>query len=84
MPALAVGGYTPVHTDDHVLVYERSAEGQRMRVALNLSHVDRQLEWPERHGQVLLSTYLDREGEIGPRLDLRADEGVLIQSTMAP
>jgi alpha-glucosidase len=78
MPALATGGYAHVYTDDDLLVYERSTADQRIRIALNLSHNGRQLDWSEPDGQVLLSTHLDRDGEVGPRLDLRPDEGLVI------
>jgi alpha-glucosidase len=78
LPALSVGGYTPVHTDDDLLVYGRAAEGQRVQVALNLSHKSRQLRWESPHARVLVSTHLDRDGEVGDRLDLRADEGVVV------
>jgi alpha-glucosidase len=78
MPALSVGVYTHVHTDDDLLVYERTAEGQRVQVALNLSHAERQLPWPTPRARVLVSTHLDRDGEVGDRLDLRPDEGVVV------
>jgi alpha-glucosidase len=78
LPALLAGAYTHVHTDDDLLVYERAAEGQRVQVALNLSHNSRQLRWESPHARVLVSTHLDRDGEVGDRLDLRADEGVVV------
>jgi alpha-glucosidase len=81
LPALSVGAYTHVHTDDDLLVYERAAEGQRVQVALNLSHSPRQLEWPAPRGRILVSTHLDRDEEVGDRLDLRADEGVVVVVT---
>ncbi|MBV8716551.1 MAG: DUF3459 domain-containing protein [Chloroflexi bacterium] len=77
MPALSVGTYMHVYTDDDLLVYERAVAQERVRVALNLSHRERQLEWRAPRGKVLLSTHLDRDGEVGPRLDLRPDEGVV-------
>ena len=78
MPALAVGAYAHVSTDDDVLVFERSAGGQRLRVALNLSHTSRTLDWPDPRGRIVVSTHLDRVEDVGDRLSLRADEGVVI------
>ena len=78
-PALSVGSYRPAYTDDDVLVYVREAEGQRVFVALNLSSVPRTLPWsPEAGRRVALSTHLDREEDVGNRLELRADEGVVV------
>jgi alpha-glucosidase len=72
-----VGGYTRVHADDDLLVYERATGEERLRVALNLSSTPRTLEWPEPHARVLISTHLDREDEVGEQLALRPDEGVV-------
>jgi len=77
-PALSVGSYTPVHVDDDLLVYERSAGGERRSVALNLSHTPRALHWAEPRARLILSTHLDREGEVGEQLELRPDEGVIV------
>jgi len=77
-PALAVGEYVHVHSDDDLLVYERVVDDERVRVALNLSHAARSLEWSEPHSRVVISTHLDRDGEVGDRLNLRADEGVVV------
>jgi len=77
-PALAVGSYAPVHTDNDLLVYERAAGAERVQVALNLSHAARSLPWPNPKSRIRISTHLDREDEVGPRLELRPDEGVLI------
>jgi len=78
MPALSVGSYKHVYTDDDLLVYERSAGAERVLVALNLSHSARTLAWSERGSRIILSTHPDREEEVGDRLDLRADEGVVM------
>ena len=72
------GDHTPVHTDDDLLVYERSSNGERRLVALNLSHSPRTLAWKEPRTRIVLSTHLDREGEVGDQLELRADEGVVM------
>ncbi|HEX8968914.1 MAG TPA: alpha-amylase family glycosyl hydrolase [Chloroflexota bacterium] len=75
--ALAVGGYRQVYADDDLLIFERSLNGERKRVAVNLSHTPRSLAWSEPRSRIVLSTHLDREGEIGQRLELRADEGLV-------
>jgi alpha-glucosidase len=78
-PALAVGAYRPIYIDDALLVYEREAEGERRRVALNLSSTPRELRWSGPGARILLSTQLDRSGEgVSDRLALRADEGVVL------
>ena len=76
--ALSVGGYAPVYNDDDLLVYERQADDMRVRVALNLSHAARTIPWSEPKSTVMLSTHLDRDGEVGEQLDFRADEGVVL------
>ncbi|MBV9581165.1 MAG: DUF3459 domain-containing protein, partial [Chloroflexi bacterium] len=63
--ALSVGAYSRVYDDEDVLVYERSAGGERVRVALNLSHAARSLAWAEPRAQVVVSTHLDRDGDVG-------------------
>jgi alpha-glucosidase len=78
LPALSIGDYTRVYADEALLVYGRATEGQRLRVALNLSHTARTLAWPDPHARVLISTHLDREAEVGEQLALRPDEGVVI------
>jgi alpha-glucosidase len=80
-PALSVGAYAHVYTDNDLLVYERAARGQRLRVALNLSPSARTLDWREPRDRVVVSTHLDRAGDIGRHLELRADEGVVVELT---
>jgi alpha-glucosidase len=76
-PALAVGDYRHVHTDDDLFVYDRVSDGEHFRIALNFSHEPRSLDWAVPEAQVVLSTHLDRDGEVGTRLDLRAGEAVV-------
>jgi alpha-glucosidase len=79
-PALSIGTYRRAYTDDSVLVYVREAQGRRVFVALNLSSRPRGLGWSSEAGnRIVLSTYLDRQEEAGNRLELRADEGVIVQ-----
>jgi alpha-glucosidase len=78
-PALALGSYRQVYSDNDLLVYERALDGERRWVALNLSHSERVLPWHDRGERVVLSTHLDRKGPVGQRLELRADEGVVLE-----
>ena len=79
-PALSIGTYRRAYTDDGVLVYVREAQAQRVFVALNLSSRPRGLGWSSETGnRIVLSTYLDRQEDVGNRLELRADEGVIVQ-----
>ena len=78
-PALSIGSYRHAYTDDSVLVYVREAQGQRVFVALNLSSRPRRLPWsPEAGSRIVLSTHLDRQEDAGSRLEVRADEGVIV------
>jgi alpha-glucosidase len=78
--ALQVGTYGSVHVTDEVLAYTRQMGTRRLLVALNLSGTAVQV--PSRgstHATVLLSTYLDREGDdCGSCIELRADEGAIV------
>jgi alpha-glucosidase len=81
-PELAVGSYRSIYTDDDLLIYEREAGAYgRCEVALNLSgrpHVYRRSGGPAR---ILISTHLDRRDErVAAALELRADEGVVLES----
>jgi alpha-glucosidase len=78
--SLSVGSYRRVFSDDAVLVYERSTNGERRLVALNFSNAPRAVEWSAPRGRILLSTHLDREGDvIDKQLELRADEGLIVE-----
>jgi alpha-glucosidase len=78
-PALAVGTYRRLYSDDDLLVYMREADGARREIALNLADRPRVYRRSEPAARILLSTHLDRAGEKveGP-LELRADEGVVL------
>jgi alpha-glucosidase len=80
-PALAVGGYAPVPAEGDVLAYLRSHGARRFLIALNLGP---QAQSPDLGalggGRIALSTHLDREDEqVSGTLDLRADEGVIVE-----
>ncbi len=80
-PALHGGSYRSVDgVPKDCFVYWREAGDQRRLIALNFSGMPQQIELPEaRHGQVVLSTYLDREGPTGGTiLGLRPHEGLIV------
>jgi alpha-glucosidase len=79
--ALSIGDYVAFETGGHIFGYERRYGSERLAIALNLGHEAEAVELPERvgPGRVLLSTWLDREGErINSTLAIRPDEGVII------
>ncbi len=69
--ALSLGDMTLLDAPDGVLAYERSHDGQRLRILLNLTSNAIALDW---EGDPLLSTL---GGEPKPRT-LRADEGLIL------
>ena len=79
--ALAWGRYQPVEVGNRdCFVYLREAGDQRRLIALNFTNNERRLNVPGLEaGRILLSTYLDREGEVQlSNLHLRPSEGLLI------
>ena len=86
-PALTHGSYHPVaarQDQSDVLAYRRRDGGREFLVVLNLASQAKEIQAageadPLRHGHLVLSTHLDREGElVGGSLNLRADEGVIV------
>jgi alpha-glucosidase len=77
--ALARGTVEDVASHGSVLSYVRRAGARRLLVALNLSHEAVSFGAPEA-GRLLISTMLDRtRAAIGPVVDLRADEGIIVE-----
>lgn len=77
--AFAVGHYRAVAAEGDILAYLREAEGQRFLVVLNLGH-EAQHFATEFTGPIVLTTALNREGEtVSGGLDLRGDEGVIVE-----
>ncbi len=80
--ALAYGDYEPVAMTGDLLAYVRTLGNRRLLMALNLGndpHAVSFAEAIEDRGRILISTHLDREGEImDGDLNLRANEGVII------
>jgi alpha-glucosidase len=77
--ALRVGKYSLIPSAQDVLAYSREFAGERLLIALNLSHEARPsaIHW-EGAAKLHASTCLDRDGEIHSPLNLRPDEGVIL------
>jgi alpha-glucosidase len=78
--ALSVGDYEPVMAGD-LLAYLRNSPQESLLIALNLGADPASLFLPSRaaNGRIILSTMLDRPGEIcSGRLQLRANEGLIV------
>jgi alpha-glucosidase len=81
LPQLQSGDYVPVAAEGDLLIYRRGSEERAATIVLNLGAEPLSIESEAAGlaGEILLSTLMDRNGErIGDRLDLRADEGVII------
>ena len=81
-PALNRGAYVNHRVDGDVLAYERQHDGVRLLVGLNFSTAPQRLALPEdaAEGRLLLSTWLDRDGErLSGATELRASEGVIVR-----
>jgi alpha-glucosidase len=81
LPQLVSGDYEPIAAEGDILLYRRHAEGQAVIVALNLGAEPASVSSNAVGfgGEILLSTFLDRQGEkIDGEVDLRGDEGVII------
>jgi alpha-glucosidase len=79
-PALYGGHYQPLDAAADCFVYLRAAESERRLVTLNFSSQPRKLQLSlQEKGELLLSTYLDREGSARlAELALRPYEGVIV------
>jgi alpha-glucosidase len=81
-PALAVGSYAPVEAAGNLLAYAREKDGRRFLIVLNLGSEPQTVGAA---GRVVLSTFLDREDEaVGETLDLRGDEGLIMETVRRP
>jgi alpha-glucosidase len=80
-PQLRSGDYVPIAAQGDLLLYRRQSEGQAVVIALNLGDQPVSIASGAAglNGDILLSTFLDREGEkVEDTLDLRGNEGVII------
>ncbi len=83
-PALSSGDYVPIAAAGDPLLYRRRREGRSVVVALNLGGdpVSVTTSSIGFGSKILLSTFLDRQGEsVEGVLDLRDNEGVIIGET---
>jgi alpha-glucosidase len=81
LPQLVSGAYVPIAAEGDLLLYRRQSEGRSVVIALNLGAepVSVASDAIGLTGEILLSTFLDRQGEkIRGSLDLRGNEGVII------
>jgi alpha-glucosidase len=81
-PALSVGEYAPLPAVEDLIAYVRKAGERRLVIVLNLGAKPRSFNLTdlESDAMVLLSTHFDRARErLGDALDLRGDEGVIIE-----
>jgi alpha-glucosidase len=81
MPELVSGDYLPIAAQGDLLLYRRQTEGKAVVIALNLGAepVSIASDAAGLDGEILLSTFLDRQGEkIEGALDLRGNEGAVI------
>jgi alpha-glucosidase len=81
-PALTRGDWKPLCVQGGAFVYLRVAGAHRLMIALSMTDEPHAilLERRLRGGRILLSTHLDRgEEPVENELDLRADEGVIVE-----
>jgi alpha-glucosidase len=82
LPPLVAGDYAPIAAQGDLLLYRRQSAGQTVVMALNLGDqpVSVTAGLIGAGSEILLSTFLDRQGEkISAALDLRGNEGVIIE-----
>ncbi|MFL6812978.1 MAG: alpha-amylase family glycosyl hydrolase [Bradyrhizobium sp.] len=81
LPQLTDGVYVPIAAQGDLLLYRRQSNDSSALIALNLGDepVSIASEAAGLSGEILLSTFLDRQGErVQGALDLRGNEGVII------
>ena len=84
LPPLRSGDHVPVAATGNLLLYRRQSEGRSIAVALNLGDEPVSIASMSSGltGEILLSTSLDRRGEIiDGTVDLRSNEGAIIGLT---
>ena len=80
-PALSVGGKRMLAAPEDVIAFERAHANERYIVVLNLGREPRRMELEAHAARVVLSTHLDRDEQaVGPGVDLRADEVVVLRA----
>jgi alpha-glucosidase len=78
--ALTLGSYRPIVADGDLILYMRENAEEQILIALNLGSNPASVRFPQpMRGQVLVSSFADRDGEtIKGRIDLRDNEGLVI------
>jgi alpha-glucosidase len=80
-PALTSGEYAPIAAAGDLLMYRRRSQGNAVVVALNLGDEPISVTTSSigSGGEILLSTFLDRQGEsVEGVLDLRGNEAIIV------
>jgi alpha-glucosidase len=81
-PALRLGAYRPIAAGGDLLLFIRSHDEESILVVLNLGSEPALVSSAAERwrGRLLLSSFLDREGEsVDREIALRADEGVVVE-----
>jgi alpha-glucosidase len=81
-PALAVGEFTPLPAARELIAYIRKTTGRRLLIVLNLGTEARDYRLADLNcsARLLLSTHVGRfEAELSEKIELRGDEGVIIE-----
>src|ERR1700722_17090279 len=84
LPQLISGDYVPIAAKGELLLYRRQSTDRSVLIALNLGGdpVSVEVKAMSLVGEILISTFMDREGEeIYEKLDLRGNEGVIVGET---
>ena len=79
---LTEGSYRPLPASGDLLVFFRELRNDRLLIALNMGPEPIAVSFPDAKlsGRVLLSSFLDREGEeMLASIDLRGNEGLLVK-----
>jgi alpha-glucosidase len=79
-PMLYDGQFRPARSQAEVIGYGRRGEGRELLVVLNLGHEAATYRW-DGAGEIVVSTGLDRTGPVEGTIDLRGDEGLVIEVT---
>ncbi|MHA4739088.1 alpha-amylase family glycosyl hydrolase [Dyadobacter sp. MSC1_007] len=83
-PALHIGTYSPLYSDNQIIAYFRQYENDRFLIVLNLSHRPAYLTPRQdfHEGKIALSTEYERiRIKTGPDITLNGDEALVIRVT---
>jgi alpha-glucosidase len=77
-PAIRSGAYRPLREQGEILLFERCTRSTHYLIALNVAGDARDVILPG-HGELVLSTKLDREHEAGRTIACRPNEGLILR-----